>query len=177
MRKKIPNLLIAGGDGRNSGKTAVVCRIIDQLKDSRIFAVKTSPHFHEPSPGLSLVYEEEGLRLFEETNILSAKDTSRMLYAGASRVFYIQAGRDRVSEGFLRLIAMLPAGVAVVCESPSLVRDIEPGIFILMRGSDQPSKDISEIEGYSQISYTIEMLDAASRLPFRFADGKWTIES
>ncbi|HVN59564.1 MAG TPA: hypothetical protein VMT63_14795 [Bacteroidales bacterium] len=176
MRQRIPNLLIVGGDGRNSGKTAMICRIIAQLKDERIIPVKISPHFHEPSRGLVEITSEEGYRIFEETSLWSAKDTSRMLQAGAQKVYYIQSSEEALAMAFGKLGELLPADSAVVCESPALIKYIEPGLFILMKGSDRPSKDISEIENYSHYSFTVEQLDKEILLPFVVSGGEWKKE-
>jgi hypothetical protein len=173
MRRRIPNLLIVGGDGRNSGKTAMVCRILTQMKSLSVVPVKISPHFHEPSPGLEIIEEQDGFRVYRETNLWNAKDTSRMLQCGAVQVFYSQSEESKIAGAFEVIFKLLPAGTPVVCESPALVKYIEPGIFVLMRGSDKPSKDLSEIEIYPHSEFTIDDIDGNRALPFVFENLEW----
>jgi hypothetical protein len=173
MRKKIPNLLIVAGDGRNSGKTSMVCRIIGQFRENGIVAVKISPHFHEPSAGLLLIESGEGYNIFEESNLWSAKDSSRMMQSGAGKVFYCQSTETKLEEAFDKILQIIPAGTAIVCESPALVRHFEPGIFVLMSGSDRPAKEISDIRNFPHTRYSVEDLDRATSLPFDFIKGEW----
>ncbi len=84
----IPNLLIIAGTGNKSGKTSMACRIIGQFRHHEIVSVKITPHFHKTTPGLVLISEKSGYSVYEETNNDISKDTSRMLNAGASRVFF-----------------------------------------------------------------------------------------
>lgn len=43
-------ILVVGGSARKVGKTTVACEIIAATKDAQWFAVKISPHAHDPSP-------------------------------------------------------------------------------------------------------------------------------
>ena len=64
----IPNMLLIAGTGTKSGKTTFACRVIEQLKDTGIIAIKITPHFHETTPGLHLIREEEGWSVYRENN-------------------------------------------------------------------------------------------------------------
>lgn len=114
IRQKINNLLIVAGTGRKSGKTSMVCGIIRQFMDKGIVAVKISPHFHEPSPGLVPVIVKNEYRLYEESDGISSKDTSRMVNAGSKRVFYIQVSDNYIVDAFSEIIRQIPSGVAIV---------------------------------------------------------------
>ena len=173
IRRRIPNLLIVGGDGRNSGKTAMICRILSELKDPSVVPVKINQTFHELGRGLIPLLEENGLKIFEETSLWSAKDTSRMLLAGASRVIYIQSADDRLAEAFALTEKLLPKGSPVLCESSMLIRYCDPGVYVFMKGSDKPSADNGEQEKYDHVSFTIQELDSTPALPFRFTGGEW----
>ena len=176
MRRIVPNLFIVGGDGRNSGKTAMICRILMQIREINIIPVKISPHFHEPSPGLNLIASEEDYRIYEETNPWSAKDTSRMLQCGVSRVFYSQALEERIGEVFTVIEKSVPAGTPIICESPGLIKYIDPGMFVIMRGSDNPAKDLSALEIFRHTDFTIEQLDNTPLLPFFFDKEGWKLK-
>jgi len=57
-------IVVVGGSARKVGKTTVVCEIVAATKQAQWFAVKISPHAHEPS---------------------AFGDTERYLAAGAAR--------------------------------------------------------------------------------------------
>ena len=169
----MPNLFIVGGDGRNSGKTSIVCRIIGQFRENGIVCVKISPHFHEPSAGLILMGSGNGYNIFGESNSWSAKDTSRMLQGGAEKVFYAQVTETGTRVAFERILDHISPGKPIVVESPALIRYFDPGVFVIMRGSGKPVREISGIEKFRHLSYTIEEIDRTVRLPFLFSEGQW----
>ena len=46
-RISFPNLLLVAGNGRNVGKTWLVCRIIEKIsQNQKVTAVKISSHYH-----------------------------------------------------------------------------------------------------------------------------------
>src|SRR5665647_1648223 len=100
MNMIIPNLLLIAGTGTKSGKTTIACKIIEQFKNLNLTAIKISPHFHETTPGLISISENKGYVIYEETDKLSSKDTSRMLTSGASKVFFAKVWDDKLPEVF-----------------------------------------------------------------------------
>ena len=99
------NLLIVAGAGRNVGKTEFVCRLIQRWSRSQeIYALKVSA-IH-PDEAVyhgdhgDEVQRQTGAHLYEETRDDMVKDTSRMLRAGARKVFYLQGDDDRIGAGF-----------------------------------------------------------------------------
>jgi hypothetical protein len=176
MRKIIPNLFIVAGDGRNSGKTSMACRIIGQFRESGVTGVKLSPHFHEPSPGLVLIESGDGYNIFGESNLWSAKDTSRMLQSGAAKVFYSQVLERGIEAAFNRILDQISPGTPIVVESPSLIKYFEPGVFVIMIGSDKPGKEMNEIEEFTHLNCTVDEIDRTDHMPFLFTDGEWIIE-
>jgi hypothetical protein len=171
---KIQNLLLVAGTGTKSGKTTVACRIISQLKELGITAVKITPHFHETTPGLVVIYEEQGFAIFEETDMNSSKDTSRMLKAGARKVFFAKVLDDRLSEVFQKVISLIPPGAPVICESPALRNYVEPGVFIIM-SSDTTNKlkDINHLQKLPHVMFQLRELDGIGKIPVGFRDGVW----
>lgn len=131
-------LLIVGGTGRDVGKTEFVCRLIKKISSQRpVYAIKVSSIF----PGEELYHgthsaEDSGLHLFEETNRESEKDTSRMLVAGAARVFYLRSDGPGIQVGFNEFINKIPVSSAVVCESNSLGQYVKPALSIMVRSRD-----------------------------------------
>lgn len=128
-------LLTVGGTGRHVGKTEFICRLIKKISAQRpVYALKVSAIFpdeelyHGEHPA-----DESGLHLFEETNRTSDKDTSRMLQAGAVRVFYLRTSDSGITVGFEEFLRQIPEKAAVVCESNSLGHFVQPALFIMVK--------------------------------------------
>lgn len=129
------NLLIVGGAGRNVGKTELVCRLIEKVSTAcPIYALKVSAVlpdetiFHGDHSG-----EGAQEQLFEETRHDSSKDTSRMLRAGARRVFYLRGEDNAIASQYTSLRRQLPQDSALICESNSLAGYVLPGIHIMVK--------------------------------------------
>lgn len=138
MSLVIPQLLIVAGTGRNSGKTTLVCDIIrSHCRHHRLAAIKVSPHFHDMIPGWEVLAEREDLFLMEETNRETGKDSSRMLSAGAWKVFYAMATDETVPEVLDRVLRRLPEGTALICESGGLRKYVQPGLFLVLHHKNQ----------------------------------------
>jgi hypothetical protein len=175
---RIPNLLLIAGTGTKSGKTTLACRIIEQFRHLNITAIKITPHFHETTPGLKVIIEEPGYAIYEETDQDSTKDTSRMLRAGAARVYYAKVLDDRLLFVFNKITELIPEGTPIVCESPALRYYVEPGAFLIIRSdTTNKRKDISELLKLPHVMFKFEELSQMSSIPIEFNDGKWRIAS
>jgi hypothetical protein len=170
----IPNLLIIAGTGNKSGKTSMACRLIEQFRHLEIVSVKITPHFHETTPGLVLISEKPGYSVYEETNGDISKDTSRMLKAGASRVFFAKVTDNSLFDAFKEIIRHVPAGTPVICESPALRRYVEPGLFIIMTSFEKDNqKDIKSLLDLPHVEFNLDYLAWNEVLPIAFSNGKW----
>jgi hypothetical protein len=135
MLERDKNLLIIAGSGRNVGKTEFACRVIRTFcSQTDIYALKVSAVYPDEE-----IYHGEhsgdsaGIgRLFKETRPDSDKDTSRMLKAGASRVYYLRGEEEHLECGYQEFRAQIPAHGVVICESNSLREVVEPGLMILV---------------------------------------------
>lgn len=171
----IPNLLIIAGTGTKAGKTTLACRLIEQFKDQGITAIKITPHFHETTPGLVPLSEKNGYAIYEENNSKTFKDTSRMLNAGAKKVYFAKVWDDRLPEVFNEIIKEVPANVPVICESPALRNFVEPGLFVII-SSDviKKQKDINHLTALPHVMFKLEELEIYDKLPIVFENGKWS---
>ncbi|HEX7494592.1 MAG TPA: hypothetical protein VF346_10255 [Bacteroidales bacterium] len=170
----IPNLLLIAGTGTKSGKTTMACKVIEQFDELNITAIKITPHFHETSPGLKKIYEEKGFIIYEETDPESAKDTSRMLRSGASKVYFAKVFDDRLLFVFNKIKDLIPKGTPIVCESPALRNFIEPGVFIIMSSeTTRTRKDISQYLAFPHLYFEYEKLLEISSIPIGFENGGW----
>jgi hypothetical protein len=171
---KLPNLIIVAGDGRNSGKTSMCRKIIRESGVAGMIAIKISPHFHKNGDGLMPISESEGFTIYEETNRGTGKDSSEMLRAGAGKVYYIQVTDEFAAQAFGKVLNYIPAGNPIICESPSLIKHYEPGIFIIMISDvGTGRKDISEMMKNDHLEFTLDGLKEMINLPFRWTGKEW----
>ncbi|MGC8864516.1 MAG: hypothetical protein ACP5O2_02230 [Bacteroidales bacterium] len=156
MRPKYPNFLLIAGNARNVGKSHLAIALIRKyslqhrvvgLKVSAVYAGDASLHGHHDDPA------PETWSLYRETWPDLPKDTSRFLQAGADSVWFLRARDEYLVEGFSRLIEEVGDDALVVCESRSLIKLIEPGVFILIEKhlNGFPVKDVSSLVPLAQL--------------------------
>lgn len=136
-----PDMIMIGSTGRNVGKTEFACALIQRyasvvpVTGLKITAISESGGTcPRGSEGCGVCTSLEGaFTITEERDAASFKDTSRMLRAGAQRVLWLRVRKERLEEGVRAVLARIPDGGAVVCESNSARRVIEPGLFLMIR--------------------------------------------
>ncbi|MFZ0280109.1 MAG: hypothetical protein WAL29_00555 [Bacteroidales bacterium] len=171
---KVSNLLIVAGTGNKSGKTTFACRLIEQFKSLGIISIKITPHFHETTAGLKLIKENTEYSIYEETDPESSKDTSRMLKAGAVRVYFAKVNDNSLFEAFKNILDLIPSGAPVVCESPALRYKVDPGLFIIMMSAEKDNqKDINKLLSLPHVELNMTFLSGCKKLPVDFKNGKW----
>lgn len=147
-QRSIPNLLIIAGTGRNVGKTMLVCELIRQtaIKHS-VVALKISPHLHKQAPGQHFIVQNTDFVIIEETNPDTGKDSSRMLKAGADKVFYVQTIDRDIQKPFSILLEMIPKHLPIICESGALLEYVRPGLFLLVKSpvGQSTKKDLEHL--------------------------------
>jgi len=137
-----PNMLIIRGTGRNVGKTLSACNIIKHLAGKhKPVGIKVSPHFHGLDGNHTVIHKSDELVIVEEKDV-SDKDSSRMLQAGASKVFYVQAKNSRLLDVINLLSGKLSTTEPVVVESGGLYDYVEPSLLVTVTGEGS-GKDIS----------------------------------
>ena len=137
MKKNYSNILLVSGNGRNSGKTSLACKIIENFAVSQqITALKISPHYHKVDENKSIIAKEKGYVILKEKSCNSGKDSSRMLIAGAKEVYYIQSDDENLNEAFHAVMKIIDDNSLIVCESGGLRRKINPGVFLLLNRKD-----------------------------------------
>lgn len=168
------NLLLIAGTGTKTGKTSIACRVIRDFDGPEIFAIKITPHFHETTKGLLTVSEGSGYSIYEETDRVSQKDTSRMLAAGAHKVYFAKVWDNQLFKVFKEILSFIPEGAPIICESPALRFYVEPGLFIIMTSNvSNKQKNINGLLKLPHVMFELEKLDQIALLPIDFEDGKW----
>ena len=159
----LPNILLIGAANRDAGKTTFACGVISRLSSARkVYGVKVTAiresngKCPRGGEGCGVCSSLTGhYCITEEMHNNTAKDTSRLLAAGCSQVFWLQVLHEHMAEGLLALMAMLPAGQPVVCESNSLSRVVRPGAFLMLKRADGlPTKETAR-EALSRVDHTV----------------------
>lgn len=172
---KIPNLLLIAGTGNKSGKTTLACRIIEQFRNEGVFGIKITPHFHETTPGLVSLTETRGFSVYSETDADGTKDTSRMLRAGASGVFFAKVRDNDLLSAFMVMMNHIPENAPIVCESPALRYFADPGIFVIMNSFHSSNKkNINQLLKLPHVMFNLEDILKMEEIPVRFEGGIWT---
>ncbi len=174
--KYMPNILIVKGSGRNVGKTVSACRIIRQLAESHApVGIKISPHFHRLDEKQKFIHFSPDFVIVEEQNI-NGKDSSRMLQAGAKKVFYIQAKNDYLPQAVEMVLQQINSMNPVVIESGGLYDFWEPGLLVYIEGEEL--KRESNIRPHSTVIRLSS--DEAQNFDWKkvyFDNGKFTIDA
>lgn len=124
--------MLISGLGRDTGKTLLATKVIEKFSALGVTAIKVSPHFHSLQHQPLLLGIPKFFEVYEETNPIGQKDSSRMLMAGANKVFYIQC-TDKTLERVINIMIMhLDKHTPIVCESGALSKYLIPGIHVLM---------------------------------------------
>jgi Ni2+-binding GTPase involved in maturation of urease and hydrogenase len=175
-----PNFLIVAGNGRNSGKTTFICRLIAHLgADREITAIKISPHFHPEDHGRDVLVKNDHFRIMRENGTDGTKDSARMLHAGAKAVFYLEVEDNHLQHAFETLLQHAKLRGPVICESGGLRHFIKPSLFILLnkKGRCGQSPGFRKL---SPLADCIVIFDGKtfSALPesIGFTESRWTLE-
>ena len=127
------------------------------------------------------VEESADFSIFEELNASSHKDTSKMLRAGAHRVFYIRVNEKFIQKAILHFLSTYINKQIIVCESRSLRRLINPGLFLMMMRLPEEGKAKNDIDTFlslaDEIFYFYENQDFKDRYlsKLHFVNGKFEV--
>ncbi len=138
-----PSLLLVGGAGRNSGKTRLCCSLIERFGRDRplvglkVTAVRdqscSNPRNNETGGARAPLADD--YEISEEVGQIEGKDTTLMLNSGAERVLWLRCTRENLKAGTAALIERVGPNAICICESNSLRKVVEPGLFLLVKDS------------------------------------------
>lgn len=140
-RIKVPGMLLLGSAARNSGKTELACLIIGRMRaEAEIIGLKVTTVHNQNGlcprggEGCGVCSSLGGkYHISEETDLHSGKDTSRLLAAGAVKVYWLRSMHRHLREGIENLLDMIEADAVTVTESNSISRFVDPGLFLMVR--------------------------------------------
>lgn len=140
------NLLLIGAADRNVGKTEFACSLIKKTAEIglkvigvKVTTVKDDAHGTCPrgGQGCGVCSSLQGnFCLTHETDSSNSKDTSRMLRAGATAVYWLRVRDGALKEGASALLNKIETShgsdIPIVCESNSLRTVLEPSLFFVL---------------------------------------------
>lgn len=139
----IPQMILIGSSSRNSGKTTIAMELIKQLKNrSPIIGLKVTTIQQKNSKcprggeGCGTCSNMKGnFELLEETNANAKKDTSLLLSTGAEKVYWLKCLKTHIKPAIEEFMLQVPKDTLIICESNSLRTVVNPGIFIMVKNS------------------------------------------
>jgi molybdopterin-guanine dinucleotide biosynthesis protein A len=183
---KLDKMLMIGSAGSNVGKTELACALLGKFgKNLNIVGIKVTTikdkdgQCPRGGKGCGVCSSLEGnFCITEETNRSSGKDTSRLLAAGAGRVFWIRVLKEHLFEGITALLDVIEPEAVSICESNSLRQVVEPGLFLMARKNDSnawksSAKDVRKYADRIVVSDGSSFDLALGRI--KLTDGKWKL--
>lgn len=182
---KLDGMLMIGSAGANVGKTELACAIIKRFgKSSDIIGIKVTTIKAKDGQcprggyGCGVCSSLEGdFYITQETNKASGKDTSRLLAAGASRVYWLRVMKTHLQEGLKALLDIIGPDAITICESNSLREMVEPGLFLMVRGHNDKmwKSSADEVKKYAD-KIVVSNDDKFDLNRIKLIDGKWKMQ-
>ncbi|GMO44410.1 MAG: hypothetical protein Ta2B_25230 [Termitinemataceae bacterium] len=161
---ELPNLVLIGSAGRNSGKTFLATALIKQLL--RVFgtdsvvalkitaASELSGKCPRGGTGCGACSLNEDFCLEEEIPATmgmaeNKKDTALLLASGAKKVYWLRCLRSKLEKGYAAFadkIADITPPPFVICESNSLRTVIKPALFIMIMNNESKCDDSKPLD-------------------------------
>ncbi|WP_010236026.1 hypothetical protein [Clostridium arbusti] len=170
----IPQMILIGSSGRNSGKTTLAVKLIEKWKDKfPVIALKITTIEKKdgkcPRGGKGCgvcTNIQENFQLIEEKNMSSNKDTSLLLSSGAEKVYWLKVLRTHISEGIESFLSIIPEDSLIICESNSLRKIVKPEVFIMLKNTKDSSikKSAEEVMDKADLIVEGDFLDDIDRI-------------
>ncbi|HEV2397198.1 MAG TPA: hypothetical protein VGS27_09685 [Candidatus Sulfotelmatobacter sp.] len=127
-------LVVIGGHSRNVGKTSVVAGLISALPEFEWTAVKITQYGHgicsANGEACDCATGDHSWAISEERNRQGGSDTSRLLVAGAARVYWVRTEQGRLAEAMPTLRQRLESARNVIIESNSVLKFLRPDLYL-----------------------------------------------
>ncbi|MHC4648356.1 MAG: molybdenum cofactor guanylyltransferase [Planctomycetota bacterium] len=184
--RKLEGMLMIGAAGANVGKTELACALIRTFgRDRRITGIKVTAiktkggQCPRGGAGCGVCSSIDGdFAITQEKNSASRKDTSRLLKAGATRVFWLRAIKTKLQEALAALLDIIGPDAVSICESNSLRQVLEPALFLMVAGPAQQAwkNSARQVKKYADRI----IISDPKRFDFdigriNLVDGKWAI--
>ncbi len=151
-------MLLVSGSGQNTGKTTLICRMIEHFSPQfSVAGIKITHHFHPLTYEMPIIAGNEYFKIFEEIRKDQPKDSSRMLNAGVARVFFVISEKEKSGEAINELLKFLHEEVALICESGGLTDYIQPGLHLHVTNKKVVSRESDPDGNYHDFLFKPEI--------------------
>ena len=127
-------VVVVGGHSRNVGKTSVVAGLIAALPEFHWAAMKITQHGHGVCAAdghpCHCASEDHSWAISEERDRSGESDTSRLLAAGASPVWWVRTEQGKLAEAMSGVRERIASCRNIILESNSVIRFIRPDLYI-----------------------------------------------
>jgi hypothetical protein len=123
-------IVVVGGNGKDVGKTSVVCAVIAALREFEWTAVKITGHDYGPSASEGGRFSNQTIR--EEGRADEDTDTAKYLAAGARRALLVMRSGAEVPIAEIR--RAVGRDRTVIFESNRIVDSVRPDVCIAVVG-------------------------------------------
>jgi len=160
----VPKMILIGSTARNSGKTTLALSIIKKYKNKApiyaikvtTIAVKNGGCIHGGDGCGVCSRMQSDFEITKEESKAGIKDTSMLLAGGAKMVYWLKTLKDHIGEGIAAVLAEIPEEALIICESNSLRKVVKPGIFIMVKNTDDDQIKKSAQEVFDQANIVFE---------------------
>ena len=143
----IEKMILIGSAGQNSGKTTLATALIKKWCSAfPVVALKITTmqnnegECHRGEVGCGGCTKLcDNFELIEEKSISTVKDTSILLAAGAQKVYWLRCLDASLQEGIENFLSLVPKDSIIICESNSLRKVVNPGLFIILKNCNSKS--------------------------------------
>jgi hypothetical protein len=140
------SLIVIGGHSRSVGKTSVVAGIIAAVPEHQWTAFKITQYGHgicsrDGQPCDCVVEDdtqEHPFAITEENDRSGETDTSRFLVSGAARSLWVRTRQGFLEEAMPRILRELDRSENAIIESNSILRFLQPDIYITVLDPANP---------------------------------------
>jgi molybdopterin-guanine dinucleotide biosynthesis protein A len=179
-------MLMIGATGRRRGESDLACAVIRKLVGERtVVGVKVTtvhetagPHTGSGDGSGTDRSPSTPLRLIEGRGDLEGKDTARLLESGARPVYWLRVRASHLASGARLLSQRLGPEAIAVCQSNSLRRAVEPGLFVMVhrQGIADVKPSCRELSPLADLlmRFDGERFDVSPE-EFRLVEGRWTV--
>jgi molybdenum cofactor guanylyltransferase len=143
---RFPGMIMVGAAEQNAGKTTFACRLIRRFTAQRpVVGVKVTTivardgECPRGKQGCGVCTSlKHDFEITQELDGPPGKDTTRMLEAGAERVYWLRTMAAHLPRAAAALARTLGPDALTVCESNSLRQAARPDLFIMARQKHSP---------------------------------------
>lgn len=182
---EVPGMVMVGAMARGGGRTKLACLLVERFSSRcsiigiKVTTVKDAesgcPRGESECVVCSSLQGE--YEIVEETDAKGDKDTCRMLASGAGRVFWLRVLRPHLEEGIRKLLEIVGADAVSVCESNSLRRVVEPGLFFMVEreGGEEQKASAKDVVRQADRIVLFDGNEFDMGIDeVELADGRWT---